>query len=260
MKFHIIPDRCDLIASLELAERYNAAFEYNDFFLPRVLDNKTLTDNIISSYLSMGVPAHSTLHGAFLDVTVFSSDKRIFEVSDMRVRQSMDIAQRMGAEAVIFHTNYIANFLSESYREDWLSKNIAYWTKILEDYPDKKIYIENMFDETPELIARLGENLKAHNRFGICYDYAHASVFGHETEKWSMSVAPFTKHLHINDNDLISDLHLALGDGKIDWNRFFELYDTKFADCTVLIEVTGIEKQLRSFEFIEKNFPKYLNK
>lgn len=57
-----------------------------------------------------------------MDICIDSQDPLIFHASDVRVRQSMDIAMRLGVHAVIFHTNHIANFRLKSYREDWLKK------------------------------------------------------------------------------------------------------------------------------------------
>ena len=46
----IIPDRNRLQECLELAEKYQLGFEYNDFFLPDVLDNELLQEKIIEEY------------------------------------------------------------------------------------------------------------------------------------------------------------------------------------------------------------------
>ena len=51
-------------------------------------------------------------------------------------------------------------------------------------------------------------------------------------------------------NDLKNDLHQAIGTGKIDWKRFHQEMDRYQIDSTVLIEVSGIEKQKKSLEYI----------
>ena len=63
-------------------------------------------------------------------------------------------------------------------------------------------------------------------------------------------LAPYVKHIHINDNDFRQDLHLAVGDGDIDWARFKIYYETYFPEATVLIEVTGMDKITRSLEYL----------
>lgn len=143
---------------------------------------------------------------------------------------------------------------AEFYVNNWVARNEEYWSGILEEYKDINIYIENMFDRSPGLLCRLSERLKRYENYGVCFDYAHASSFGKEVNisEWSSSLAPYVKHMHINDNDLESDLHLGVGDGQIDWKIFAEHYRKYFKESTVLIEVQGIEKQRRSAEFLEK--------
>ena len=50
---YIIPDRNDIDKSVEIATRYNACFEYNDFFEPNILDNKQEIDRLVKLYLSV---------------------------------------------------------------------------------------------------------------------------------------------------------------------------------------------------------------
>ncbi|HNX63736.1 MAG TPA: sugar phosphate isomerase/epimerase [Oscillospiraceae bacterium] len=252
MKFYIIPNKNNIQKSLELATEYNAGFEYNDFFLPDFLDDSNAVKRVEEMYLKERLPSECTFHGAFLDVTVHSDDKRIREIADMRINQSLDIAKKMSAKSVIFHTNYISNFLLESYRRSWVERNAEYWSNKLSQYDDINIYIENMFDSDPELLAALGERMKDHPRFGICFDYAHATIFGNDIDRWVKALAPYVKHIHINDNDLISDQHKPVGDGEIDWNLFLSYYRKYFSDVPVLIEVNGTDGQRTSLQYLEK--------
>ena len=128
----IIPEYERLEESAALAEEYGAAFEYNDFFIPKLLDDTEQLDAVIAGYEQMsGMPGYCTLHGAFLDVTVFSDDLLIARASDYRVEQSLTIAKRLGAKGVVFHTNYIANFKTDSYRDSFVKKNAVYWSEKL---------------------------------------------------------------------------------------------------------------------------------
>ena len=246
----IIPDRNDLDRSLGLAREYGCGFEYNDFFMPEVLRSKERVKELVELYNQFPLPEYCTLHGAFLDVTVFSDDPDIRRVSDERVNQSLQAARMIGARGVVFHTNYIPNFLTESYRNSWVEKNSQYWAEKLEQYPEMDIYIENMFDTDEELIARLGAKMKEYAHFGLCLDYAHAQVFGDETriDRWVASLAPYVKHMHINDNDFRSDLHLPIGEGKTDWNNFKTNYERWLSNSPVLVEHTGYERIKRSLD------------
>lgn len=239
--------------SLALAEKYGFGFEYNDFFSPDILDDTDRLEKTVERYKAYKLPKHCTLHGAFLDVLVFSEDREIRECSEMRIIQSLDAAKAIGAEAVIFHTNHNPLLTAESYRQNWLDRNESFWRNVLEKYVDMSVYIENMFDDSPQMPAMLAASLADCQNFGVCFDYAHAVSFGRNTpiDEWVKVLAPYVRHLHINDNDLKNDLHLAVGSGAIDWEKFRGYYYKYFSDCTVLIETADIEAQKSSAEFLK---------
>lgn len=251
----IIPDVERIEECLMLARQYDCGFEYNDFFIPDLLDDREYIEARIKLYKSIDeLPKYCTFHGAFLDVTVFSDDSRIRQVSDYRVEQSLMLAEEIGANAVIFHTNYIPNFTLASYRQSWIDRNMIYWRNKAEKHKNLNIYIENMFDTDWKLLAELAGNMRDTGNFGVCFDYAHAHVFGNEWEidSWSSALSPYVKHLHLNDNDYKDDLHLALGDGNIDWQHFKENYLKYFSDASVLLETRNMERIKKSLEFINK--------
>ncbi|MCI7061926.1 MAG: sugar phosphate isomerase/epimerase [Lachnospiraceae bacterium] len=236
---------------LELAKQYGVAFELNDFFNPAVLEDETRQKQIIEKYLQAGLPEGSTMHGAFLDVVVFSQDPRVRAVAEYRMRQSMEIAVSLGVKGVVFHTNVNSMLSSREYDSNAIEKTAAYLKKLLTDYPAVDIYLENMFDATPDILAEISERLRGFPNYGVCFDYAHATIYGFPIATWVKQLAPYVHHIHINDNDLKRDLHLALGKGKIDWKQFFEYQDTYFRDCSVLIETTKPEDQRISLEYLK---------
>lgn len=245
-RFLIIP-RCDLIEeSRRLAEKYNLGFEFNDFFSPDILDDSGRTDDIINFYTEGGLPRYCTLHGAFLDVAVFSPDRKIREISALRIEQSLAAAKKIGAKAVIFHTNYNPFLNSKQYVDGWLEANAVYWGGVLEKHRDISIYLENMFDSSPDVMARLAERLCRNENFGLCFDYAHASLTRIPVKEWAEKLSKYIRHIHINDNDFASDLHLAVGSGKINWNEFYSLYGKYMNDASVLIETSSPENQEKS--------------
>ena len=65
-------------------------------------------------------------------------------------------------------------------------------------------------------------------------------------------MATYIGHMHINDNDLNNDLHLACGDGNINMKKFLSEYEYYGLDSTVLLEVAGYDKARRSLEYMSK--------
>lgn len=255
-ELYLIPDRSNIEESLRLAAEYGTYFEYNDFFLPAVLDDEAKVKELISFYQELPRDrSHDTLHGAFLDVTIHSEDARIREISEQRVRQSIEIAKELGVRGVVFHTNTIPNFKTDTYMQHWLQSNESFWKQMLSEYRNIEIFVENMFDEDPELLAALAEHMKEEPRFGVCLDYAHAMVFGEPEQigEWMAKLLPYTHHIHINDNDLKADLHQAVGEGRIDWQQFKRFTDEYRTDCSLLIETRDCNKQKNSLEFMKKH-------
>ena len=249
----IIPKRDNIEESLRLSREYNANFEYNDFFLPFILDDEEKKKEMIEFYKKLPRDrSNDTIHGAFLDVTLHSSDAKIREVSELRVRQSMDIAKELGVRGVVFHTNMIANFKDAVYMKNWVKTNALFYKKILEEYPGIYVYVENMFDFDPDMLLELAQELKGEPYFGVCLDYAHATISKVPAAKWLEVLKPYIKHMHINDNDLRDDLHQAVGQGDVDYKEFTKLVAKNELEVSVLAEVSKLEDQILSLEYMKQ--------
>ena len=250
-RLYLIPDIQDMERIQQLADEYNCAFEYNDFYAPGVLDDRRKQEEIIEAYARYHSDfSQDTLHGAFLDVTIHSSDPLIREASILRVRQSMEIAKRMGVKGVVFHTGRLAGFRVESYLKQWKEMNARFFRELAEEFPKQQIYMENMFDEAPDVLAELAEEMKETGNFGVCLDYAHAALTNRSGQEWVKTLAPYIRHIHINDNDLENDLHRPVGTGLIDWQNFDRLMRENSVQSTMLIEVKGYEAQKKSLEYM----------
>ncbi len=247
-KLLIIPDKDNLTASLSLAKEYNLGFEYNDFFTSDILDDEKVKAEIIEKYKSCDVPCYTTLHGAFIDILPFSKDKKIKEISLLRINQSINVARDLGVNAVVFHLNYNPSLNSQSYVECFIKQNIDVWQNILTENSDMNIYLENMFEKDPYILKQLALSLKKFKNFGICLDWAHASLTNAYPEDWAETLGEYVKHIHINDNDLIVDQHLAWGDGSVERELFYNCYSKYFNNATVLIETKSIENQKKSLQ------------
>ena len=249
-RFLIVPDVDNMEGIAELANKYKLGFEYNDFFIPDVLDNEERQEKIHSVYAAVEKPEMCTLHGAFFDVIPFSADEQIKKLSLQRIEQSIEHAKKLGAKAVVFHTNYNPFLNSKTYVSNWVKTNVEVWGDILENNSDIQIYLENMFDTTPDILSALAKELSKYDNFGICLDYAHAALSKVAPEAWARELSPYIRHIHINDNDLISDLHQAWGDGSIDRQSFYKCYHKYMSEATILIETTSVPNIRRSLDVL----------
>ena len=252
-QLYLIPDPARAEASLALAAEYDAGFEYNDFFSPQLLDESQKLRERIAFWRGFGrPPRRDTMHGVFLDVTVHSDDPQIRSVSERRVRQSMEIAREMELRGVVFHTNLIPNFKSAFYLDNWLERNSAFFSALCADYPEIEVYMENMFDTEPAMLRAIAERLSSAPNFGICYDRAHAEVFGGGPAGWLEALAPYVLHMHINDNDGLTDSHDSVGSGRIDWRAFDAALRARNVAASVLVETNDLEKQRASLKYMQE--------
>lgn len=264
-RLYLVPDRKDIEQMCALASEYGCAFEYNDFFLPKVMDDAGEQENIIADYSKYRegfVGEHfakkafsaDTMHGAFLDVTIHSEDPLIAGASMLRIRQSMEIAKRIGLKGVVFHTGRLAGFRTADYLRNWRERNAVFFTEIAQQYTGQQIYMENMFDESPDILAGLAEKMRDVKNFGICLDYAHAMIFSRcSAREWIDTLSPYIRHMHINDNDLENDLHLPVGAGRVDWPEFDRLVRQYRIEAPVLVEVNGYEAQKESLRYMKRH-------
>ena len=251
-KFLIVSVEESLQQYSEIAKRYGAGFEYNDFYRPDVLDSEARQQRILRHYSEISLPDYCTMHGAFLDVTVFSRDEKIRQISMLRMEQSMELAKKAGAKGVVFHTNINPFLLSEEYKEYAVDMTAQSVERLLMRYPDIQIYMENMFDQTPEVLLQISKKLSAYQNYGVCLDYAHAGISAQPVSEWVLVLHPYIKHLHISDHDGRQDLHLAVGDGITDWQQFRSHYKKYFEDCSVLIETARPDWQLKSIAYLRQ--------
>ncbi len=253
MKMYCIPKIEQLDEFYCYAKERNLAFEYNDFFVPKVLEDQEKTQQLIDTYKRLERDrCEDTLHGAFMDIVVNSEDPKIYEISRKRVCQCMDIARQLGVKAVVFHTNYITNFRLKFYRERWQERNECFWREMLALYPELMIYMENMFDESPDMLRELAHRMEDEARFGVCLDFAHAYISGTPIEEWVTQLAPYIKHIHVNDNDGIEDSHLPVGSGAFPWEKYKQYMQQLGEDVSVLIEVRSMEALKASVCFMQE--------
>ena len=248
MRFYIIPNINQLDKYLELSEKYDFGFEYNEFYEPHILDSNEL-DSYIYRYKSLN-RKNDTLHGVFYDITLNSNDPLIKDASFKRVEQSFIIAKKLNVKGIVFHTNYITWMKDEYYINNYIEKTKEVFEYLVKKY-DMDIYIENMFDLEPFILKELLDKCN-NKRINCCLDIAHASISNVSLDIWFKELKKYIKHIHINDNDLKIDMHEEIGKGKIDYKKAFNLINNldNNDELSILIEIKDYDKALNSYNYI----------
>ncbi len=249
-KILVVAKSENLDAYLDVAREYDTGFEFNDFFIPALLDDEVALRRTIEQYQGVTLPEYCTMHGVFFDIIPFSEDAHIRRISWKRMEQSMEIARELGVKGVVFHTNCYPLLSGRKYDANVISGTVACMEYLLTKFPDIDIYLENMFDADACIMVGIAKALQEYKNFGLCLDYAHASISVSPIDEWVRAVAPYVKHIHINDNNLKKDQHLAVGEGLIDWDTFLGYYRKYFSRCSILIEVNSPDQQRVSLQYI----------
>lgn len=252
MQYLIIPEFSRIKETLEITEKYNVKWEYNDFYNPDVYNNPDEITRRINTYKSLGRnTSNDTMHGTFLGLDLAAVDPVIRNRSRQLYCQSLEIAEKLGVKGVVFHTGLVAGLRVDYYINNWIEQSVEFWSKQCEKYPNLTIYIENSFEQEPDVFVRLMEQMHGTNNFKLCLDYGHAIITQTDVEVWCSKFAPYIGHMHLNDNDLIDDLHLIPGAGKIDFCKWKELMRENSIDVPVLLEIKGLEKVEKALNYME---------
>ena len=247
----IIPDFEQREESAKLAGEYNAGFEYNDFFLPRVYEDEAEVKRRIEGYKALDRDrSKDTLHGAFLDVVVSSDDAYIAQYSKKRLRQSMEIGRELSVKGVVFHSGLVPGVTSSTYLKNWADRQEEFFRKLCGDFPEMTVYLENIQESGPEFLLPLIERMSDCKNFKVCLDYAHAAISKTPVEEWITTLQSYIAHMHVNDNDLRADLHQIPGEGKIDWWKY-ALLTAGIKEASVLVELGGVERQRKALEYLK---------
>ncbi len=113
-----------------------------------------------------------------------------------------------------------------------------------------KIAIENVFEDEPENLRLLVEEMDSKN-FGLCFDTGHFNMFSKlPLSEWLGLIRPYIIELHLHDNSRYADQHLAIGDGDFDFTTLFR--ELKGIDCVYTIEAQTVEGVKKSLERLKE--------
>lgn len=238
---------------VQIAVQRGLGIEVIAFAGPDVMDGdwKALVDEY--KPLLQPVRGMITMHGPFMDMAPGSPDKRINQVVIERYQHAIRIAQSLGVEILVLHANFIASIQTESYRQGWQKRNVAFWN-LMADYArqhDVILAVENMWEFDPDII---GDVLKAvnHPNLRACLDVGHAHLFSAVPfEDWLATLEPFIVHTHMNNNDGVFDVHRALTDGVIDYPAVLRQIRGLPQPPTITLEMETVDDMVASFEYLE---------
>lgn len=223
---------------LRCAREYGVGAEIQTFGFPEYLsgDHSRLFQKAVRAVAGLKGPIGC--HGPFIDTIHYSTDPEIREVCRVRYLRAFDVAEAIGAKYLLFHSQYNPIIRVPVYRKTYHTESLKFWPEMIEEAETRKIdiYIENMFDDSPEPMQAVADALDS-DRFKLCLDVAHAAI--HSDFDLSYWIEAFGRHLrHVHLNDCMGELddHLGLGQGVLDLPRAFDLLKRTKLPLTYALE------------------------
>ncbi|MCL2408514.1 MAG: sugar phosphate isomerase/epimerase [Oscillospiraceae bacterium] len=162
----------------------------------------------------MGGFTKFSFHGTIVNRDITEINKISDEELIAIYNKSYEYACLHNISRIVYHANYSVDFETKS---SWLNRQTLFWKYFLQDKPPSaKIYIENLIDETPEIMSQLCDDV-GDSRFKICLDTGHACCNSSiNTTEWIKVLGKRIEHVHLHNNDKLSDRHWSLGKGILD--------------------------------------------
>ena len=207
-----------------------------------------------------GFTGRKTFHAMFSDVNVSSADYEIRAVSQKRFMQSFEIAAKIGADTVLFHTGYKGTKHQGSIY--LFKKNFAAFFKdFIKEFEKAgmKAVIENVFETSPEFCFEIWGNINSDNlKFAL--DTGHVNLYAKNTkvQEWIKKYGRNLYHMHIHNNFGENDDHSNLLNGTLDFNEIFECLRNEGLSPSIVLEMYSKDDILKSINFLTSNCGGYI--
>jgi sugar phosphate isomerase/epimerase len=210
---------------VEFARVNQYGIEITCFALPWILDGEW--KNLLNSYKRTlkGFGGEVAIHGVFMDVITASKDAKVVRAARKRIFQNIEIAKQLGARILVLCScfNPCIATGSPGYVDGYEQRQIKFWTETLELIADCNLMLvfENLWEPQPELVKDLLDGVGSEN-FKALLDTGHTNIFSKvPIERWVQVLKDHLAYVHLNDNHGDFESNLALGEGNIKWDCFF---------------------------------------
>ncbi len=220
------------------------------YFGSRMFDSVTRSD-IIRLKNKLDYNPQLTLHAPYMDLSPGAVDSKVRQITIERFTDVLDFAEILKPIVIVFHSGYDRKRYGDR-MDIWLEGSLETWRPINKRAAEMgiKIAIENVFEDEPENLRLLVEEMDSKN-FGLCFDTGHFNMFSKlPLSEWLGLIRPYIIELHLHDNSRYADQHLAIGDGDFDFTTLFR--ELKGIDCVYTIEAQTVEGVKKSLERLKE--------
>ena len=196
-----------------------------------------------------------SIHAPFMDVNIASLQSESRKNSIEQIKNSIDLANEIGAEAVVVHPGS-ASFLAHKYFLDKVYETSNESIRELGEY-SADLGVLTTIENMPDFNGMLYKNMEDLHELLVSLDMTMTLDIGHANHVGYPPEAIYfdsIKHIHAHDNFGDDDAHLALGEGSIDLKAIINNLEDKKFDGIYIIEVNDLDSVKKSYEYMKKNF------
>jgi len=163
-----------------------------------------------------------TLHAPFFDLAPGALDAKILAASREKLQRAFELIAIFKPKAIICHLGFERN--KHGYKlDEWFATVAETFAQLLEMAAEAKtiMALENTYETEPSQHLRLLEALNSPYA-RICLDVGHLVAFARCPWQDWLPALPLVGHLHLHDNQGVTDTHQAIGHGLFDFAGFFQ--------------------------------------
>jgi len=196
-----------------------------------------------------------SIHAPFMDVNIASLQDQSRANSINQIKASIDLANKIDAEAVVVHPGTISFLPNKFFRKEVYG--FADESMIELGKYGKDLGVLTTFENMPSFENMIYQNMEDLNEFLTCndlymtLDIGHANHAGYSPDEM---IFDSIKHIHIHDNLGDDDAHLPLGEGSIDLKRIVNHLESKNYNGIYILEVNDYDSIKKSYEYMKENF------
>jgi len=198
------------------------------------------------------------VHAPFTDVSLCSFNINISNATVKSCIDAAEICDKIGAKLLVVHPG-VGHFLLSAIREQNKTQLVRATNDLLDAVKelDVAICMENMPQDTHMLgnVEDIETFLSSLNRDDIyfTFDTSHAWTCDMDNNLYWEKFHTYVKNIHLADNvNKDTDLHPALGDGKINFGEIISLIKEYDYKGSLIIEIITGRALKRSIEFINQ--------
>lgn len=228
MPFRTIPEHCFINAPIRQLDGDLLTTFLENRFQPEIgLEGDALYTKSPKEFTQIakrlqGEGLSCTLHAPFFDLAPGALDEKILAVTREKLKRAFDLIDIFKPKAIICHLNFESN--KHGYKlDEWFSHALETFRQLLAVAEGQQVTmaLENTYESEPSQHLRMMKALDSPYA-RVCLDTGHLLAFAKSPWQDWLPIFPWIGHLHLHDNQGVTDSHRAIGQGDFDFAGFFK--------------------------------------